>query len=204
MKLNKADKVEHEAGSVYAWFETGKLIIEWRGRRVSLLDNIGARYLHELLVHPWERIGSLELHLRYFAGQFASDLGGEERLRDKAAGGNEAPIAMTDRKTILAVLARLRAIEAELVETEDWNDHGRRDDLLEERDGLQRYLRETLTEGGKIRSFGDGIGNIRYAVFRSLHRALERISRQDEELGRYLGKWIRIREPLGYLPQPES
>ena len=182
-----------------------RLVFSFLGKVSGIRLNLGARYLLEMLLHPYQEIYTVELYLRYHDENSGQDYlyGCSEaglRLEGLELSGKMARQEMIDKRCHREVISRLRDIRADLSATEHWHDYRKKEDLLEEQEALLNYLEETTDPRGKIRVFSDMEARCGQSVRKAVRRAIERVKEQDPGLGEYLLKSLKVRDPLCYRP----
>ena len=162
-----------------------------------LRDSKGLRHLSVLLAAPGREFHSLELvvtapgHARpegYGSAELSSGTGDAGEILDERA------------KTEYRY--RLRDLESELAEAENWNDPERAARLREEIDFLARELGAAVGLGGRDRRAASNAERARVNVTRAIKAALERIAEHSPTLGRHLSVTIRTGTYCAYQPDP--
>ena len=160
-----------------------------------LRDSKGLRHLSVLLAAPGREFHSLELvvtaqgHVRpggHGLAELTSDTGNAGEILDERA------------KTEYRY--RLRDLESELAEAENWNDSARASRLREEIDFVARELGAAVGLGGRDRRMASAAERARVNVTRAIKAALERIDQHSPTLGRHLSVTIRTGTFCAYQP----
>jgi hypothetical protein len=147
----------------------------------------GHTYLRELLRRPGTSVPALDLVS-----------GGTGTVVQRAAD------PAIDRQAAQAYRARLAAIDAELIEAEEWSDTARTEQLHLERDALLQQLSADLGLGGRPRGTGSTHERARVAVTKAIGSALERIGRVDPEVGAHLRATVRTGTECCYQPADDT
>ncbi len=145
----------------------------------------GFGYLQELLRRPGHQIPVLELV-------------GADRPVVQESGVGE----LADRHALKAYRDRLRELDEELGEAEDWADPGRIDALRGEREALLEEVRRATGIGGRQRMVGSSGERARVAVRKAISAAIARISTVDESLAHHLRNCIHTGLFCSYDPDP--
>lgn len=164
----------------------GLWLIGPEGAAVPLRALRGFGYLRELLRRPGQPVAALDL---VGAGAGAATL--ESGLGD-----------LLDAQALKAYRQRLRDLELELAEAEDWSDIGRLGSLRAERDALLHELARATGLGGRARTTGSSQERARVAVKKAISAATGRIAAIDGPLGRHLQTRIHTGLNCSYEPDP--
>jgi hypothetical protein len=109
---------------------------------------------------------------------------------------------LLDAQALKAYRQRLRDLELELTEAEDWSDIGRVDSLRAERDALLQELARATGLGGRARTTGSSQERARVAVKKAISAATGRIATIDGPLGQHLQTRIHTGLSCSYEPDP--
>ncbi len=109
---------------------------------------------------------------------------------------------LLDRQALQAYRQRLRDLEQELTEAEQWSDIGRLDALRTERDALLNELARATGLGGRARTTGSSQERARVAVKKAISAATDRIATVDQALARHLRTGIHTGLNCSYEPDP--
>ena len=145
----------------------------------------GFGYLRELLRRPGQQVAALDLVGAGAGAAVQSGLGD-----------------LLDARALKAYRQRLRDLEQELTEAEDWSDIGRLDSLRAERDALLDELARATGLGGRARTTGSSQERARVAVKKAISAATGRIATIDGPLGRHLQTRIHTGLNCSYEPDP--
>jgi hypothetical protein len=156
--------------------------IRGEGGTIRLRDSRGLEMLARLVAQPGREIHVLEL------------TGGQAGPADSDAG--EA----IDRAARDAYRARLRDIESEREQAEDWHDRGRADRLGEEAEALRAELSRAIGLGGRPRRLGSASERARVNAQRRLADAIRRVQHRDAALGAHLARCVRTGTYCSYDP----
>jgi hypothetical protein len=152
---------------------------------VPLRELRGFGYLRELLRRPHQPVAALDL-AGSGAGVVAEPGFGE----------------LVDRQALAAYRQRLRDIDREIAEAEEWSDLGRLDTVHAERDALLHELARATGLGGRTRTAGSSSERARVAVRKAVAAAIDRIATVDEDLARHLRARVRTGLSCSYEPEP--
>jgi len=142
---------------------------------VSMSPLRGFAYLRELLRRPGQPIAALEL-VRAVEGVVVVESGLGEVL---------------DQEALRAYRSRLRDLDEELAEAQEWADAGRSDALRLERDAIVDELARATGLGGRARTPGSSQERARVAVRKAVSAALARIALVDQPVARHLEATVR-------------
>jgi tetratricopeptide (TPR) repeat protein len=169
--------------------------IGWSGESLRLRDSKGLRYLGQLLARAGDELAALELAATDGGTDPDSDEGAVQNL-----GGDLGPVL--DATARAAFQQRLAALDASLLEAENWNDRARAGRLREERDALAQELAAAVGLGGRDRRMGDIAERARQSVTKAIKGAIRRIGQQHGELGRHLDSTVHTGLFCRYEPDP--
>jgi hypothetical protein len=111
---------------------------------------------------------------------------------------------LLDEQAIDAYRRRLRDLEQEISEAEEWSDLGRLDAARVERDALVDELARGTGLGGRARTAGSSQERARVAVTKAIGAAISRIATVDEPLARHLQGSIRTGLTCSYEQDGED
>jgi len=151
----------------------------------SLPARRGFCYLRELLRRPRQPVAALDL---VAAGTGTVAQPGLDGL--------------LDRQALSAYRERLRDLDAELAEAEEWADIGRVNALSAERDALLAELASAAGLGGRARTVGGSGERARVAVKKAISSSIDRIATVDEPLAQHLRARVRTGLSCAYEPDP--
>ncbi|MCW2836545.1 MAG: hypothetical protein JWQ15_659, partial [Marmoricola sp.] len=97
---------------------------------------------------------------------------------------------------------RLRELEQEIAEADEWSDLGRLEAARTERDALLDEIARSAGLGGRPRTSGSSQERARVAVKKAISAALDRIATIDEPLARRLRNDIHTGLSCTYQPAP--
>jgi hypothetical protein len=163
----------------------------WQGKKAALPDSKGLLDIATLIRQPNTPISAVELMTRDTpaptAGRTMAPARGIERI---------------DRQALLQYRERLRELDHEIDEAEEYADLERLDHLRREREFLLAEVSASLDLSGQPRSErGDG-ERARKAVEMRISSAIKRIAAVDESLARHLNRSIRTGLACSYEPDP--
>jgi hypothetical protein len=147
----------------------------------------GFDYLRQLLRRPHQPVAALDL------------VGAGTGVAVQAGLG-----AVIDQQALAAYRGRLRDLEQEISEAEEWADLGRIDGIRAERDALLDEVARATGLGGRARTTGAGQERARIATRKAISAAIERIATVDPALGKHLQASIRTGLSCSYEPDPDN
>ena len=145
----------------------------------------GFGYLRELLRRPGQPVAALDL------------VGAGTGVAVQSGLGD-----ILDKQALKAYRQRLRDLDQELTEAEQWSDLGRLDVLRTERDALLDELARATGLGGRGRPAGSSQERARVAVKKAISAATDRIATVDQPLARHLRAGIHTGLNCSYEPDP--
>jgi hypothetical protein len=160
------------------------------GAQLMLPDMKGLHYLRALLMRPAADVPALEL---------AALIAGHATVWSEAHTGERA-----DRQALANYRERLRDIDGELAEAQDWADAARVERLSAERDALLDEIRNATGLGGRPRVTGGSAERARVAVRKAIAAALSRVEEHDAATARLLRGSVHTGGTCRYDPDPDS
>jgi hypothetical protein len=166
---------------------TGLWLIGTDGSAVPVRGLRGFDYIRALLRHPNLPIGALDL-----AGDGTGSV-------DQPGIGE-----ILDRQALAAYRNRIRSLDEEIAEADEWSDVGRAEMLRSERDAILHELAAATGLGGRGRTTGSTQERARIAVRKAINAAIERIEQIDAGMGRHLATTIHTGSSCVYQPVPDD
>jgi hypothetical protein len=163
----------------------GLWLVGTAGATTPLRSLRGFNYLRELLRRPGQPVSALDL-VGAGTGVVAESGLGE----------------LVDRQALTEYRQRLKELDTDLAEAEDWADTGRLDALRSERDALLSEIGHGTGLYGRTRTTGSSHERARVAVQKALSAATNRIATIDEPLARHLQTSIHTGLTCRYEPEP--
>ncbi len=111
---------------------------------------------------------------------------------------------LLDRQALTEYRQRLKELDHELAEAENWADTGRLDALRTERDALMSEIGRAMGLNGRVRTTGSSHERARIAVRKAVSAATGRIATIDEPLARHLRTSIHTGLTCSYDPEPAN
>jgi hypothetical protein len=158
------------------------------GEERLLPDMKGLRYLRALLQRPGTDISALDLSAMLSGRTVVEPDAGEQ----------------VDRQALASYRRRLRELDEEIAEAEDWADPARAERLRGEREALLDEVRRATGLGGRARTVGGSNERARVAVRKAISAALERIEADDPATARLLRTCVRTGLLCRYEPDPDA
>ena len=147
----------------------------------------GFGYLRELVRRPRQPVAALDLAAAGMGAALQPGLGG-----------------LLDAQALKAYRQRLRDLEQELDEAEQWSDLGRLDAARTERDALLDEIARATGLNGRTRTAGSSHERARVAVKKAISAAIGRVATVNEPLARHLQTCIHTGLSCSYEPVPEG
>jgi TolB-like protein/tetratricopeptide (TPR) repeat protein len=151
------------------------------GLALQLIDMKGFHDLAQLIARPQEPIHCLDL-----AGR-SSESSGDD--------------VMLDARARRELTARVKALQAEIDEAEDFHDTGRAERAREELDRIVSTLSQALGLAGKPRRLGGAVERARTAVTWRIRSAIRKAIAVHSSLGRHLENSVRTGTYCTYAPE---
>jgi hypothetical protein len=174
----RADDVEAAIGR-----RGSSWVLRWAGGEVVVADRLGMAYLAQLLGNPGREIPAATL---VHSAEVVE--GAAQPVLDDAA--------------LAAYRARIRDLQEDLAEAEDFHDTERAARLSDELDRLVAEVRGQTDVRGRARSFASGDERARTAVQKAVRRALDAIEQADAALGSALRFSVQTGRLCCYRPGP--
>ena len=163
----------------------GLWLIGPEGAAAPLRALRGFGYLRELLRRPGQPVAALDL------------VGAGTGVAVQSGLGD-----ILDKQALKAYRQRLRDLDQELTEAEQWSDLGRLDALRTERDALLDELARATGLGGRARPAGSSQERARVAVKKAISAATDRIATVDQPLATAPPGWHPHRPELQLRARP--
>ena len=156
--------------------------IEYGGQSATVRDAKGLHMLAELIAQP-----DTDIHVLDLSGS-----------KDVVQEGDAGPLLDTQAREDYR--RRVGELQQELEEAESLADLGRIDNLRSEIDFITSELSRAFGLGGRQRAAGDAAERARVNVRRRIKDAVERITEQAPDAGRYLENTIKTGRYCRYSP----
>jgi hypothetical protein len=178
--------------------------IGYEGAWMVLRTVKGFPHLQYLLLHPGEKV-----HVSDFAALGAQQSGlrgagvGIDGRDDPQKGSRSDPHCgdVLDLRAKREYRVRLVELRAELDEAVRWADLPRADSIGREIDILTTQLARAFDRRGHARKMSDPMERVRKAVTKRVHDAIDRIAKQNPDLGRHLQNAIHTGYFCWYSPE---
>ena len=169
----------------------GVWAIGWDGAVAAVREVKGFAYLRLLVSRPDTDVSALDLS-NAVAGHSAAAAIADASLGDGV-----------DKQALDAYRRRIRELDAELAEADEWADEGRAARLRDERAALLDEVAAATGLGGRPRQVGATTERARVAVRKAVAAAIERISDVDAPLGRLLNDCVQTGAICRYRSDPD-
>jgi hypothetical protein len=164
----------------------GFWLVGTESRSVPVKALKGYSYLRELLRRPGLPVAAIDLVT-----------GGSGTVEQPGLGSLLDPAALESYRQ------RLRDLDAEIAEADDWSDLARREATEAERNALVEELMAATGLGGRERATGSSRERARVAATKALATAIDRITAFDDLVGPHLQRSIRTGSACTYQPDAE-
>jgi hypothetical protein len=169
--------------------------------RARVRDAKGMRYLALLLARP-----DAEMHALDIVGAERGSAGSSTppRAASSELGGSGLGDAgeMLDAEARQAYRERLRELDADIAQAEEWNDPERVNRLQSERQFLVRELAAAVGLGGRSRVAASAAERARLNVGKAIRAAIQRIHANSPALAAHLGVAVHTGTFCSYMPDP--
>jgi tetratricopeptide (TPR) repeat protein len=172
------------------------------GSRFRLKDAKGLRYLARLLSAP-----DMEWH----AADLVSDGGASAAAGPAAIAGEAEPMvglgdagAILDDEAKRSYRERIEELREDLAEAESFGDPERASRSREELEFVAAELAGAVGLGGRDRKAASSSERARVNATRAIKLAIQRITENDEGLGRHLAAAVRTGTFCSYVPEPRA
>jgi hypothetical protein len=178
--------------------------VRWDRAEFRLRDSVGLQYLATLLGNPTRDFLAIDLVTTCRTRR--ADEGRRNPTVDPTlaarADGDLAPLV--DRRARHAYRRRLEDLRAELAEAEAFNEVARASHSRAEIEALSAELARAFGVGDRDRPAGSPLERARVSVTRAIRHAVQRIGRNDDDLGRHLATTIKTGTFCSYSPDTGS
>lgn len=200
-----ADRIDQAELIISSRTEEKGLELTYHGQTAYLKASQKADYLKEILLHPGQSICVYDLAALFSMGSPQEGIASDSPevlcgmgLYAPNYSGREPVI---DPKGLREIKQRLVWLNERLAELISWNDYAAADELLEEREALQDYLKDALNVHGRSRALPDQLAKLKAGTLKSIRRALDCVQQQVPELGLALKASISLGTNILYLPR---
>jgi predicted ATPase len=174
--------------------------ISYEKRTWRMRDAKGLQYLAQLLAVPGRELTAMDL-----AGGKSASAGMDDARRAHEAGlslETERGDALIDGAARTAYRERLKELQQDIDEAEQFGDWERTSRLREEFDFLTQELAAATGFGGRTRESTSAPERARIAVTKAIHNSIQRIERHDASLGVHLRRYVHTGRMCSYSPDP--
>jgi len=177
------------------------VVIAYADKEVEIARTTGMIYLLELLSHPWQQIDAEALaRINKYDPDRNTEISETNLSQSETLA---SPIPYCDDLTISQVKQRLLVLVEEISEARAWNDPGRAEELIDEKESIEKYLCEVLSPQGRIRRMTSATRKACVAVNKALVRAIGQIAMADTDLAMLLQRSLKTWGRLCYTPGDE-
>jgi tetratricopeptide (TPR) repeat protein len=176
--------------------------VRYDGAIFSVRDTKGMQYLARLLAAP-----GVEFHALDLASDGASPARGADATSRASASelgttglGNAGDVL--DPKAREDYRTRIRELDAEIAEAEEWNDPERLTRLQTEREFLVDEISAAVGLSGRSRQAASAAERARLNVGKTIRSAIDRIETYNPALGRHLSLAVHTGSFCSYTPDP--
>jgi tetratricopeptide (TPR) repeat protein len=178
--------------------ETDYWTIAYDGKVLRLKDAKGLRYVARLLQHPGREFHVADLLTMTEGGA----TGREAKLADGLRASRPQPSdTLPDARARTAYQRRLRELQDELEEAEQFNDTGRAGRAQDEIEQITGELTAAYGFAGKARASNEPIEKLRKAVTNRIRDQLAKIRTVHPTLGQHLGNSLKTGTFCTYEPE---
>jgi hypothetical protein len=174
------------------------------GEAFRLKDSRGLSYLAKLLRNPGREFHVLDLaniEHRSAPSQDTARLSRSEDLHGDGLGDTEHVL---DEQAKLSYRARLRDLQEELNEANEWADQARAARIHQEMDFLASELAAAVGLGGRDRQTGSPAERARVNITRAIRSALSRVREHSSAVADHLDATIHTGTFCSYTPDPRA
>jgi tetratricopeptide (TPR) repeat protein len=172
------------------------------GANARVRDSKGMRYLGLLIARPGAEMHVLDL--------VSAELGSYGATISKVAAAADGLVAskmgdageMLDPEARQAYRERLRELDLDISQAEDWNDPERLERLQSEREFLMQELAAAVGLGGRSRVAASAAERARLNVGKAIRSSIQRIDAYSPALGAHLGVAVHTGTFCAYTPDP--
>ncbi len=175
--------------------------LEFGADTFRVRDAKGMRHLARLLESPGRDVHALEL------ARFEAPVTEQRGVVDPSmtdVGGSDDAGPLLDAEAKAAYRERLRDLQQELAQAEEWNDPERASRLQDESDALTHELAAALGLGGRDRVASSAAERARISVTRAIRSSLTRIGEHSDGLSAHLEATIHTGTFCSYTPDPRA
>lgn len=176
--------------------------VTFEGSTTTLRHTKGLLYVEHLLRRPEQSVGVLELVSvieRTTKGAVRGSGSGDAAavgLGD--ASGGLGPLL--DDQALQELRSRLKDLDTEIEEGDEFNDSERAARAREEKAALLDSLKQAKGLGGRDRPIGSAVEQARKAVSEAIRRSLKELDREHPALAQHLRAFIQTGASLSYRP----
>lgn len=178
-------------------------VIKYGGRRLVGLKGIGYDYIHALVSRPYRNLSAGELYRTTRAIPKTDAANNAERF-DAGLKKCVSVQHSTDEKTIKQISERYREIKHEIATAEREGDILVLKELKIEKEGIEKYLRETVNPHNRIRPVRDQTTRRQESIAKAINRAITNLEKLDDIIGAHFKSTLRpVTPPFCYRPDQE-
>jgi hypothetical protein len=175
-------------------------VIEYEGRRLVGLKGVGFDYIHTLISYPHHNLSASELYRRTRPTP-SIDTVSKAACSDASLHKGVSMQQSTDEKTLKQISERHREIKQEIATAEREGDSLVFNELKTEKEGIEKYLRETVSPHKRIRAIRDDDTKLQDSITKAINRAIKKLEGQNDIIGAHFVKALRpVTPPFCYRP----
>ncbi|HEX2241353.1 MAG TPA: AAA family ATPase [Actinomycetota bacterium] len=182
--------------------------VAFEGKSIRLKDGKGPRYLAQLLKNPGQEVHVLDLAAITEGGSGGSaprSASGRKRASAELEGAGDADAGpVLDAQAKAAYKKRLKELQEDLDEAEEFNDTERAALIQSEMDALVQQLASGVGLGGRDRKAASRAEAARSSVTKAVKNTLAKLELHHPELGRHLNATIKTGVYCSYTPDPRA
>ncbi|MFN2525033.1 MAG: AAA family ATPase, partial [Actinomycetota bacterium] len=182
--------------------------VAFEGKSIRLKDGKGPRYLAQLLKNPGKELHVLDLAAIVegtSGGSAPRSVSGRKRASAELQGaGDDDAGPVLDTQAKAAYKKRLKELQEDLEEAQEFNDPERAALIQDEMDALVEQLASGVGLGGRDRKAASRAEAARSSVTKAVKNTLAKLELHHPELGEHLGATVKTGVYCSYTPDPRA
>jgi len=180
-----------------------KWLVDFAGQRAFFSKTKGMSYLSHLVSHGGQEYPALVLEQEVEGMSEQTRSRSVEVLRASGLeiGGLPDVGPLMDKRGLTDVKDRLSEIRRLATEAADRRDLVKLDQLADEEEQIEKYLRRAAGRGGRPRKAEDSYGQARQRIQKNIKRALSKIEKSLPELHTHLENALQYTPHFSYRPE---